>query len=73
MRLIDADELYDKLADRLTWLMGYGDEVYLTVGNTIRSVMDEQKTAYDTDKVVEQLEELGQKMSESKSIQKYGK
>ena len=73
MRLIDADELYDKLADRLTWLMWYVDEVYLTVGNTIRSVMDEQKTAYDTDKVVEQLEELGQKMSESKSIQKYGK
>ena len=33
----------------------------------------EQPTSYDTDKVVEQLEELGQKMSESKSIQKYGK
>ena len=30
-------------------------------------------SAYDVDKVVEQLEEVGQKMSESKSIQKYGK
>ena len=58
MRLIDADELYDKLADRLTWLMGYGDEVYLTVGSTIRNVMDEQKTAYDVDKVVEQIKTL---------------
>ena len=35
--------------------------------------IQEQPTSYDTDKVVEQLEELGQKMSESKSIQKYGK
>ena len=30
-------------------------------------------SAYDVDKVVEQLEDVGQKMSESKSIQKYGK
>ena len=30
-------------------------------------------TAYDVNKVVEQLEDVGQKMSESKSIQKYGK
>ena len=35
--------------------------------------IQEQPTSYDTDKVVAQLEELGQKMSESKSIQKYGK
>ena len=35
--------------------------------------IQEQPTSYDTDKVVEQLEEVGQKMSESKSIQKYGK
>ena len=35
--------------------------------------IQEQPTSYDTDKVVAQLEELGQKMSESKSIQKHGK
>ena len=35
--------------------------------------IQEQPTSYDTDKVVEQLEDVGQKMSESKSIQKYGK
>ena len=34
---------------------------------------DAQPTAYDVNKVVEQLEDVGQKMSESKSIQKYGK
>ena len=36
-------------------------------------LIEDQQTTYSVDKVVEQLEELGQKMSESKSIQKYGK
>ena len=35
--------------------------------------IEDTPTAYDVNKVVEQLEEVGQKMSESKSIQKYGK
>lgn len=35
--------------------------------------IEDTPTAYDVDKVVEQLEDVGQKMSESKSIQKYGK
>lgn len=39
----------------------------------VKAWLNNQPTAYDMDKVVEQLEELGQKMSESKSIQKYGK
>ena len=38
----------------------------------VKAWLNNQPTAYDMDKVVEQLEELGQKMSESKSIQKYG-
>lgn len=37
----------------------------------IEQLQDDLKD--DVDKVVEQLEEVGQKMSESKSIQKYGK
>ena len=55
MGLIDADSLYDALGNKLTWLMGYGDEVYLTVGNDIRNTIDNQPTAYDIDKVVEEL------------------
>ena len=35
--------------------------------------IEDAPTAYDVNKVVEQLEDVGQKMSESKSIQKYGK
>lgn len=58
MRLIDADKLYDDLADKLKWLMGYGDDVYLSVGDDIRCAVANQPTAYDPDKVVEQLEEL---------------
>ena len=34
--------------------------------------IEDTPTAYDVNKVVHQLEEVGQKMSESKSIQKYG-
>ena len=60
-RLIYADELYDTLANKLTWLMNYGYDVYLEVGKNIREVIDEQPTAYDIDKVVEQLEELIEK------------
>lgn len=55
-RLIDADKLYDDLADKLKWLMGYGDDVYLSVGDNIRCAIAEQPTAYDPDKVVAQLE-----------------
>lgn len=55
-RLIDADKLYDDLADKLKWLMGYGDDVYLSVGDDIRCAVANQPTAYDLDKVAEQLE-----------------
>lgn len=57
-RIIDADKLYDDLADKLKWLMGYGDDVYLSVGDDIRCAIANQPTAYDTDKVVEQLETM---------------
>ena len=63
MRLIDADTLKDTL-------LKYH---YTTEHNQIFRYIDEQPTAYSVDKVVEQLKDVGQKMSESKSIQKYGK
>lgn len=51
MRLIDADKLYDDLADKLKWLMGYGDDVYLSVGDDIRCAVANQPTAYDPDRL----------------------
>lgn len=72
MRLIDADEFKKELYQQ--WFI----DILLTQRNSedmfyaLAQKIDEQPTAYDVDKVVEQLEELGQKMSESKSIQKYG-
>ena len=55
-RLIYADELYDTLANKLTWLMRHGVDVYLEAGEYIREAINDQPTAYDTDKVVERLE-----------------
>ncbi len=60
MRLIDADKLYDDLADKLKWLMGYGDDVYLSAGDDIRCAVANQPTAYDPERVVEQLEKKKQ-------------
>ena len=54
-RLVDADKLYDDLADKLKWLMGYGDDVYLSAGDDIRCAVANQPTAYDPDMVTEQL------------------
>ena len=53
--LISRSELYDKLGDKLTWLMRYGDDVYLDVGSDIKDVIYNMPTAYDIDKVVEEL------------------
>ena len=63
-RLIDAGLLLDHLSGRLESMKDY---------DAIKDVVNTMPTAYDVNKVVEQLEEVGQKMSESKSIQKYGK
>ena len=54
--LISRSELYDELGNKLTWLMTYGDDVYLDVGSDIKDVIDNMPTAYDIDKVVEELE-----------------
>ena len=54
--LISRSKLYDQLANKLTWLMRYGDDVYLAVGSDVRDVIDNMPTAYDINKVVEELE-----------------
>ena len=60
MRLIDADELYEDLANNLSSIMGDGSDgeaidTYVTIGDIIHDTFNAQPTAYDPDKVVEQL------------------
>ena len=73
-RLIDAE-----VAEKM--LRAYADEVgchrgeYELANGILKAVcyLENIPTSHDAKKVAEQLEEVGQKMSESKSIQKYGK
>lgn len=64
-RLIDADML------KLEYENGTG--ITEEEKQFAYALIDAQPTAYDPDKVVEQLEKNGQKMSEAKSNQPYGK
>ena len=62
MRLIDADKLYEDLANNLSSIMGDGSDgeaidTYVTIGDIIHDTFNAQPTAYDPDKVVEQLED----------------
>lgn len=50
MRLIDADALYEKLQKDSTYDLDCMD-------SELREIIDNQPTAFDTEKVVEQLEE----------------
>ena len=61
--LISRSELYVKLGNKLTWLMAYRDDVYLDVSSDIEDVIDNMPTAYDVDKVVEELKEVMQDLS----------
>lgn len=61
MRLIDADELYEDLANNLSSIMGDGSDgeaidTYVTIGDIIHDTFNAQPTAYDQDKIVEPLE-----------------
>lgn len=59
MKTIDGDKLYDALADRLSWLMGYDDgEIYLAVGQCIRDEIEEQSEAVKSENVEKELEEM---------------
>lgn len=60
-RLIDADKLYEDLANNLSSIMGDGSDgeaidTYVTIGDIIHDTFNAQPTAYDPNKVVEQLE-----------------
>lgn len=55
--LISRSALYDELGNKLTWLMSYGDDVYLDVGSDIKDVIDNLPIAYSVEKVVDELEE----------------
>lgn len=62
-RLIDADKLYEDLANNLSFIMGDGSDgeaidTYVTIGDIIHDTFNAQPTAYDPDKVVEQLEKV---------------
>lgn len=57
-RLIDADKIYESLIERIDWLRKQDYETYCAVGDTIRFVTDQQPTAYDQNKVMEQLETM---------------
>lgn len=68
MRLVNVDD-----CDRELFYRQMGGKDSLITVETAFDMLNALPTAYDVDKVVQQLEEVGQKMSESKSIQKYGK
>lgn len=62
-RLIEADKLYEDLANNLSFIMGDGSDgeaidTYATIGDVIHDTFNAQPTAYDPEKVVKQLEEL---------------
>lgn len=62
MRLIDADRLLEEINDFSMRITGNANAMALTVMNetkkSIVKMIDEQPTAYDIDKCVEQLEDL---------------
>lgn len=57
-RLINADKLYESLIENISWLKEQDYETYCAVGDEIRFVTDQQPTAYDQNKVMEQLETM---------------
>lgn len=61
-RLIDSDKLYESLIENISWLKEQDYEMYCAVGDAIRFVTDQQPTAYDPNKVVEQLEVISDKI-----------
>lgn len=56
--MIDTEKLYDIIANKLTWLMGYGEDVYLAAGEDIRSAIQEAEKTFDADEALKQLERL---------------
>lgn len=55
---IDTEKLYDIIANKLTWLMEYGEDVYLAAGEDIRSAIQEAAKPFDVNEAIMQLEKL---------------
>ena len=60
MRLIDADKLYENLANNLCFIMGDGTDgkaidTYSVIGDAIHDTFEAQPIAYDVDAVVSEL------------------
>ena len=54
-KLISRKETYNELIESIDWLMERDYELYCVIGDSIRVCLDEQPTAFDVDKVVEEL------------------
>lgn len=65
MTLIDGDEVYESLASRLQWLMNFGDDIYISVGDDIRETMYSQEIYFDLARVTEQIKEVGKQYCKS--------
>lgn len=55
---IDTEKLYDIIANKLTWLMEYGEDVYLAAGEDIRSAIQEAAKPFDVNEAIVQLGRL---------------
>ena len=53
--LISRKETYNELIESIDWLRERDYELYCVIGDSIRVCLDEQPTAFDVDKVVEEL------------------
>ena len=65
MWLVDAEKLYDDLANNLRWIMGDGSngkdlDTYAYVGNTIRETFNEQAEYQVWTPISEKFPEVGQ-------------
>ena len=70
--LISRKETYNELIESIDWLRERDYELYCVIGDSIRVCLDEQPTAYDVDKVVEELETNKQNALEvEESIKEY--
>ena len=54
-RLVDAEKVCDILIDNIDWLRNQDYDLYCLIGDKIHFAIDQTSTAYDIDKVVEQL------------------
>lgn len=72
-RLIDADALIESFRKCYSGHLRMEDSDSMLTFRSICRIINNQPTSYDPDKVVEQLEKNGQKMSEAKSNKPFGK